>query len=186
MRVGLVAGTGVLLVAGVLLVIPATAWLATGEPPVLSDIIVVLAGGAGERAMTAAELYAQGMGQRIMITDPSGFPDKLMEYLENEGVPSRRILSSLRPTRSTYEDALAIRQVVARTGAHSILVVTSPHHCKRARLILERMLADLDIQITVTSSVSLYMNPDRWWETRHGWNTVPLELPKLLWAWLFT
>ena len=174
------------LVAFVILLVPATEWLLGGDPAVESDMIVVLAGGSRERATTAIDLYRNGMGRVVMLTDPSGFPDKMIEHLESEGVPSRAIVPPLQPSHLTLEDARAIRQVVRRQEAGSILVVTSPHHCRRVRLILSRVLADLSVRVTVTASDSLYMNPERWWETRQGWITVPQEFPKLVWAWVTT
>ena len=164
----------------------ATAWLYDGEPSVPSDLLVVLGGGSHERAHTALGLYRQGMAPAILITGGYGFPDSMMRYLESEGIPSRALLAPVRPSTSTWEDALSIRDIVLRRHARSVLVVTSPYHCRRTRLILRRALSDLDLRISVTPSVSLYMNPGHWWRSRQGWITVGPEFPKLLWAWLTT
>ncbi|HEY3175484.1 MAG TPA: YdcF family protein [Candidatus Polarisedimenticolia bacterium] len=162
----------------------ATAWLCAGEPPVASDLLVVLAGGSGERLATALEVYRAGLAPAILITDGFGFADKDMRYLNERGVPARSLMAPLRPATSTYEDALTIRQVVLRENLKSILVVTSPYHCRRARLILKRVVGSLGVRITVTPSVTLYMDLGHWWRSRQGWITVPGEFPKLLWAWV--
>lgn len=161
----------------------ATSWLYDPEPPVASDLLVILGGGSEERLLTGLDLYRAGLAPMILITDGAGFPDTEMEHLEEQGVPARSLVAPLRPATSTYEDALTIRQVVLRKSLNSILVVTSPYHCRRARLILHRVVGGLGVRITVTPSVSLYMDMEHWWRSHQGWITVSAEFPKLLWAW---
>ena len=161
----------------------ATAWLDDGDAPVVSDLLVILGGGSGERILTGLELYRAALAPMILITDGAGFPDEEMRHLEEQGVPARSLVPPLRPASSTYEDALTIRQVVLRKNLKSILVVTSPYHCRRARLILKRVVGSLGVRVTVTPSVSLYMDMEHWWRSHQGWITVSGEFPKLLWAW---
>jgi uncharacterized SAM-binding protein YcdF (DUF218 family) len=178
-----VAALALALTAGWLGLVPATGWLVSGEPPVASDLMVVLGGGSGERLETGLQLYRAGLAPVILVTSGSGFPDQEMRYLKEQGVPARSLVPPLRPAISTYEDALTIRQVVLRNNLKSILVVTSPYHCRRARLILKRVVGSLGVRITVTPSVTLYMDMEHWWRSHQGWITVPGEFPKLLWAW---
>ncbi len=159
-------------------------WLLTGEEPRPSDLIVVLAGGARERLLTALELYRMGAAPAIMITDMYGYPDAMMRELALEGVPLRALVPPPRAASSSLEDALSIREVVIRQELRSVIVVTSPFHCRRARLILSRTLSDLDVRLTVAAARSLYVDPNRWWESREGWGKVPLEYAKLLKDWL--
>lgn len=84
---------------------------------------------------------------------------------------------------STLQDALVIREAVLRKQVKSLLIVTSPCHCRRARMILGRTLLDLGVQVTVTASLSLYWNLNSWWRDRQGWATVPAEYAKLVVAW---
>lgn len=176
----------VLIALLLVLIVPgaATRWLYTGEPPQQAELLVVLGGGSAERARTALELYRAGYAPRIMVTDGSGHPDIAFEALEQAGVPRRALVSPLRPATSTVEDVLAIRQIVARHGIHSVLVVTSPYHCRRVALSLRRLMGGLDVEWTVTPSTSLYMDANSWWLSRQGWTTVAKEFPKLAWYWL--
>jgi len=178
----LTGALGLLLV----LVVPgaATRWLYSGQAPVPAEMLVVLGGGSAERARTALELYRAGFAPRIMVTDGSGHPDSAFHFMEQTGIPRRALLSPLRPATSTAEDARAIRQVVVRHGIRSVLVVTSPYHCRRVELALRRILADLEVEWTVTPSASLYMDANSWWLSRQGWITVGKEFPKLAWYWL--
>lgn len=178
-----VAVTGVVLaLAAVRLSSLATGWLLSGEPPIASELMVVLSGASMERTQTALELYRAGMAPEILITGETG-PDVDLRFLEEHDVPRQSLLLPLQPATSTFEDALSVRQLVLKKGVKSILVVTSPYHCRRARLILSRVLSGLGVRITVTPSVSLYMDPDHWWRSRQGWITAGFEFPKILWAW---
>ena len=161
----------------------ATAWLYDWDPPAPSDLLVVLGGGSKERLTTVIELYRAGLAPAILITDGAGFPDEEMSYLEKQGVPARSLIPPLRPATSTYEDALSIKQVVVRKKFKSVLVVTSPYHCRRARMILERVVGSAGVRVAVTPSISLYMDKEHWWRSHQGWITVSGEFPKLLWAW---
>lgn len=163
---------------------PATEWLLAEAPPERADLLVILSGGARERVRTGLSLYRAGLAPAILITDPEGYPAAELAYFEREGVPPQALLAPLRPAASTYEDALSIRQVIGRKSVKSILVVTSPPHCRRAGLILNRVLRNSGVRVTVTPSESLYFDPHRWWTDRQGWANVAVEFPKLLWAWL--
>ncbi len=179
------ATAGLILVAtGPLVARQAGDWLMVGEAPRNCELIVVLAGGARERLLTALELYRGGFAPAIMITDPYGFPDVQMRELAEAGVPERALLPPSSAATTTLEDAWCIREVVLRKGLRSLLVVTSPYHCRRARLAFSRILSDLDVRVTVTASKSLYMELDQWWKSRDGWNKVPAEYLKLVRAWM--
>lgn len=181
------AGVAVVVLSGLLAgersLRAATDLLGEGDPPVASDLLVILGGGSQERLATGLELYRAGLAPAILVTDGAGYPDEEMRQLEAEGVPERCLVPPLRPATSTYEDALSIRQVILRKDLKSILVVTSPYHCRRTRMILQRVLGGLGVKVTVTPSVSLYMDMAHWWRSHQGWITVAVEFPKLLWAW---
>lgn len=163
-----------------------TRWLlaAGSAPDAPADLIVVLDGGARERVSTALDLYLAGFAPAILLTDRDGFPDAHFRHLEAGGVPDRALLGPPSPSSSTWGDALTVRQIIEKHNIRSILVVTSPYHCRRAALILGRVLEGRGVCVHVTPSRSLYFDPQRWWTNRNGRATVPWEFPKLLWAWL--
>jgi len=181
---GLVGAGLILLATGPLVAREASDWLMVGGAPRTSELIVVLAGGARERLLAALDLYRGGYAPAIMITDPYGFPDAQMRDLVAAGMPERALIPPPCAATTTLEDALCTREVILRKGFNSILVVTSPYHCRRVRLTFSRVLSDLDVQVTVTASRSLYVELDQWWKSRDGWNKVPVEYLKLIRAWM--
>jgi uncharacterized SAM-binding protein YcdF (DUF218 family) len=182
---GVLAGAAlVLLLFGARLAVGAADWLDTGEPPEPADLIVVPAGGAQERLSTALTLYRRGFGRALLLTDEAGYPDQQIEELVAAGVPERAILPPPRPAASTLQDAACIREVILRQNVRSILVVTSPYHCRRVKMILSRRLADLDVAVRVTRSVSLYWDLREWWRQEDGREAVSGEYVKLAWDWM--
>src|SRR5713101_6546478 len=87
----------------------ATRWLLDGEPPVRSDLTLVLACGSRERIATGLELFPAGYAPQIAVTSPEGYPDQEVQFLEQSGVPREEILLPPPTVSSTYGDALCIR-----------------------------------------------------------------------------
>lgn len=161
----------------------AYAWLEASDAPAPSDLIVVPAGGSLDRLVTAARLYRAGLAPAILVTDPTGYPETQWSFLRQQGVPPFAIVPPARPSTSTREDAESTRQVIVRKKVTSILVVTSPYHCRRARLLMSSALAGLDVEVRVIASESRFLDLRRWWSTREGWAHVGMEFFKLAWAW---
>ena len=158
-------------------------WLVRAEPPVAADLLVVVSGGAEERLLSAAELFRDGYAPWILVTDPDPPPDEAVDILDELGVPSSRVLACKGTVASTLDDAACIRDVLAEGRFASALVVTSPYHCRRLRLILSRVTRGLPARVTIVASRSLYWDPSSWWSHPEGWE-VPAEITKLAWAWL--
>jgi uncharacterized SAM-binding protein YcdF (DUF218 family) len=180
----LLALASILTIATCRLAAPGVArWLAAGEPPVASDLLIVVSGGAEERLVSAAGLFHEGYAPWILVTDPDPTPDEAVEILGEMGVPAVRVISCPGTVSSTLEDAICIRDILAGGRFASALVVTSPYHCRRLRLILSRVTRGMPIRTTIVSSRSLYWDPSSWWSHQEGWE-VPAEITKLAWAWL--
>jgi len=162
----------------------AARWLVTGAEPRKADLLVVVAGGARERLVTAARLYYSGFAPMILVTG-SKDPDKSeARHLVDWGIPVGVLVPAVVTSKSTLDDARCIREVIQSKGFRSILVVTSPYHTRRLGLILKRTLADLDVEVTVTASDSIYFDLGVWWTDPQGWHLIPTEYVKLGWAWV--
>jgi len=72
----------------------------------------------------------------------------------------------------TYEEALVTRQVVEQGAYHSVIVVTSPYHLRRVRMIFNKMFANAGIRLTFYPSRNKAFSMDNWWKTNRGRKAV--------------
>ncbi len=167
-------------------------WLQLAENPRPADAIIVLAG-SFERSLYAADLYQQHYAPRIYLSIPAHetlagqlealgivLPDEVdihKQILLKKGVPARDTLTFGHGSLSTAQEAAALKTQFAHPGA-SLLVVTSPYHTRRAKLILERAFADTGISITVVATPYEEFHKD-WWRSQASARNTVLELAKI-------
>ena len=182
----LAAGGASLALAGVFLI---PDWLTRSDEPVPASAIVVL-GGDPTRGLAAAEFYRAGLAPRVFITAPIrerheqrlddigiAFPreeDLTREVLVRHGVPHSAINLLGRDLVSTAQEAAALRQKLGTTG--TALVVTSPFHVGRSRLIIGRELPRERYRV-VGSRYEPF--PEPWWRDRESARNFVLETAKL-------
>ena len=175
-------------------------FLVVSDPlPMRADAIVVLAGAPDERLADAAHLFGRGLAPLVVLTrerrptgaialDRSGVRlpethDLSWDALRALGVPDDRIVTLRRRASSTSSEALVIARHACRHGLRRLIVVTSPSHTRRSRLILRRALpADADLSLRPASAA--YFPASRWWRRRHVAKHVLFEYQKLLNFWL--
>jgi len=188
--IGLATLTGVLLAWGLLAF--AGRWMAVDEPPAHSDYILPLAGNLN-RWIKGAELYKNGYAPVIlesMAAQPK--PSRLQGLLGKMGYPqySEREFHThllallgaddapLEPFGhghiSTVEEAEALRDHLGGRPV-SLLIVTSPYHARRARMIFRDVLPDC--RITVVSSDDARFGED-WWKDQVSAQNLVLEFAK--------
>ena len=185
-----------------ILIWPFLAWagahyLITEAPLDKADVIVVLSGSANykERAHEAARLFHEGRAPRIVITNdnergPWSSPDqrnlffyeRSLAELRNAGVPSQSVEVVMQPVTGTYEEAGVIRDYAQQHGLHSILIVTSAYHSRRALWVFSRVFRDTGIQVGLIGAKTGEESPPpiTWWLTLRGWRLVPSEYVKLV------
>jgi uncharacterized SAM-binding protein YcdF (DUF218 family) len=144
------------------------------DPPVHSDAIVVLGDDdySGDRAARAAELYRQGWAPTVvasgrMLRPYAGIAELEAHDLEADGVPQSAILQFPQRAEDTREEAVALRGLVAQHAWHSVLVVTSNYHTRRAQFIFGRVLPQ-DVQSRISSSPDPNYDPAGWWYSMQG------------------
>jgi uncharacterized SAM-binding protein YcdF (DUF218 family) len=187
-----------LVVAGAL--VPAAGrFLVVADPlPRRADAIVVLAGSVRDRAVEAARLFQTGIAPRVVITReplPTGetalraagveLPESdelLRRALGGLGVPPSAIVTLRRRAQSTASEARTIARWACAHGIRSLVVVTSPSHTRRARLVVGRALGP---------TIALAMRPSRarfggarWYAVRRDAKLVLSEWQKLAYHWL--
>jgi uncharacterized SAM-binding protein YcdF (DUF218 family) len=182
------------------------AWLGAGELLVVADplpshadAIVILAGSPPARLLEAAELYRAGLAPRVVLTrerrPPAVValarhgvavddPDALARtHLIALGVPPDAITTLDGRAYSTTSEALLIARWACRRHVRTLVVVTSPSHTRRARLILQQLVAPGTTLVVRPASADFF--PRRhWWRSRATSKLVLSEYEKLANYWL--
>jgi len=170
----------------------AARWLKVADAPGPSDAIIVLAG-RYERSMHAADLYRAGHAPRVVLSEavrekiwsqledlgissPS-VPEIHRRVLQAKGVPAERIETLGPPALSTADEAVSIAKRFGQQGRR-LIVVTSPSHVMRARMIVERALEGRGVTLSVCAS-AYESFPDDWWRSQDAARDVLLEWVKI-------
>src|SRR5262249_54925498 len=109
--------------------------------------------------------------------------DLARQALLELGVPASAIQVISRPAISTSTEARAIARWACHRGLHHLIVVTSPTHTRRARLILARSLGP-GVRLSVRPAPAAVFPADLWWRRRRALKDVAVEYQKLLAYWL--
>lgn len=161
-----------------------------------ADLIICLMGNPVERGLAAAELYEQGMAPRILFAReelPDGievleqkgvhFPetrDLLKMMLQGLGVPKSDLVASEQFVHSTYDEAKLMRDIVHMEGYHSLIIVTSPTHTRRAWLTFRRVFEKDNLEIMMMPSQYTDFKPEDWWKKGKYLKEVIIEYQKLI------
>ncbi len=148
------------------------------------DVIAVLTGGQG-RLKEALNLLMMGKGKRLLISgvEPQA---KISEIFLLNGleVPPPDVMNFIHldvQSLNTHENAIEIRRVMELYDAHSVLLVTSSYHLKRATLYLERELKKEPPYLASISNFPVESpNFDRrkWWSSPTSWSILLSEYLK--------
>jgi uncharacterized SAM-binding protein YcdF (DUF218 family) len=162
-------------------------FLVVADPLQPADAIVALGGGK-ERAVYGAELFNQGYADWFITADMPlnvpGIREPYSELVKREatwqGVPEENILVTPGTVETTYQEALAVRQLAEARGLRSLIVVTDPFHTRRARMAFRDAFRDTDITVMGRPVSESKYRPDSWWQTRDGLRETWTEYLKLL------
>lgn len=171
--------------------------------PKQADVGIVLAGDFS-RALYASDLYHRGLVPNVWLSRPErerplrqldalGVPYPLQEevsraVLLRKGVPADRIELFGNGVVSTIEEARAVAEFLGqRPDIHSLLLITSRFHVRRAEAIFRTILKDhphLEIQAVGSPYDGFVV--DQWWKDRDSSRQVVLETAKWLLFWVYT
>jgi uncharacterized SAM-binding protein YcdF (DUF218 family) len=176
------------------------AWLAArflvvNTPLHRADAIVVLSGSAvyKERTQRAAEYYHQGLANRILLTNDNlrgewssseqrnpFFYERARNNLLLLGVPAEHVEVIAKPVTNTFDEAEVLRDYAVTNGLHSLLIVTSAYHSRRALWTVDRVFAGTGIEISLQSIETGEQTPSpfNWWLHLRGWRMVVGEYVK--------
>ncbi len=183
--IGIAAATWAASIAGI---------LNSPDQPRNADAIVVL-GADPSRVLEAADLYKAGFAPRILLSDP--IREKRFERLEQEGVaipwfeivgrdllrrhgvPDEAIATFGHRLKSTAEEARALAEL--HPQLKSILLVSSPYHVYRARLIFRETLRNREV-LGIGSKYEEF--PTAWWKENETARNALVESVKLIFYWV--
>lgn len=152
---------------------------------VKSDAVVAVSGGETfSRADEAIKLYKEGWAPKIIFSgaaaDPSG-PSNAAAMKRRalaEGVPDDAVLMDEAST-NTFENALAVREIVRRSQMKQIILVTSPYHQRRAYATFKSRL-DPQVRILNHSATDERWRRSAWWANDYSYKITLAELQKTM------
>ena len=170
------------------------------SPLAKADAIVVMSGSGTfrERAQHAAALFNDGRAPRIVLTNDRlqsswsqeeqrnpYYYERSRDELRRAGVPDDKIAVIMVPIRSTYDEAVALREYSEANHLSSLLVVTSAFHSRRVFWTFRRVFEGSGKLIGIDPAEPRIESPAAatWWLHRLGWEMVPKEYAKLLVYW---
>jgi uncharacterized SAM-binding protein YcdF (DUF218 family) len=174
-------------------------FLVVADPlPDHADAVVMLSGSPADRVLETARLYRAGLAPLVVLTRerlPRGAPalraggvrlpeehDLARQALVELGVPDDAIRVLGRRTTSTKTEAQTVARWACRDGVRRLVVVTSPSHTRRARLILGLALGPR-VAVAVRPAPDAVFPATRWWRRRRALKEVLWEYQKLAAFW---
>lgn len=149
----------------------AESWI-VDEPAPHADALLLLSDDNfyADRATHAAELIRQGVAPLVIASGrrlrPSAGIAELEEHdLIERGVPKDKIVRFPQDADSTLEEAEALSQFCSEHRFHSVIIVTSNYHARRARYIFGKVFPSR-ITVSVAAARDGDFDPERWWEKR--------------------
>lgn len=160
-----------------------------------ADAIVVVAGGTPSHEAAAAALFREGWAPRVIVSNDFT-PARVRELialgvrrfdlqgesrraLEAYGVPAAAIIALDEPVQITEAELRVVRQAAVAQGYRRLILLTSPHHTRRVRLIWSRE-ARGEVEGLVVSARGDPFPVDDWWRRRRTAEAVLHEYLGLL------
>ncbi|MBL7202710.1 MAG: YdcF family protein [Desulfobacteraceae bacterium] len=155
-------------------------WLQAGDEIKVTDKAdaIVLLSGSYFRPLYAADLYNQGVAPAVYVSRPIERKDrKLLKSVEvdlpsqeeifhrllrKKGVPDNAIRFFGESVISTAQEAEALKEIVGNEPK-TLILVTSPYHVRRAKMIFEDILPKCTVLAT---GIPYQSFPRRWWSNR--------------------
>jgi uncharacterized SAM-binding protein YcdF (DUF218 family) len=155
------------------------------DAPRPSDTIIVLAGETEHRPQRALDLLAQGYARHIILDVPnhavlykfSQF-ELAQKYIQELPQPSSMSICLI-DGLSTKEESKDAQKCLQHEGAHSVLIVTSDFHTRRALDVFRRELPEFRYSVAAARSEEAFGS--KWWTHRQWAKIFVDEWLRLLW-----
>jgi uncharacterized SAM-binding protein YcdF (DUF218 family) len=155
-------------------------FLVVNQTPKPSDIIVVLSGGGYERVDYGVKLLQQGYADELLTS--GGSSENLRLRAVSLGVPGDHILVENK-SGTTFGNAKYSSKIIRAEGFKSVIVVTSPYHTRRARMLFEEFSQGWDLTICAVPYDPAVATD--WWKDSNLFRIVISEYLKFGWHFLF-
>jgi DUF218 domain len=168
----------------------ASLWIVS-DPVTRADAIVVLGGNFQNRPVIAADLYRQGLADRILVSQMPGVEQGAVgagpsdtELNRGEllklGVPLSAIENFGTANTNTRDEAVALNEWVKRNAASVFIIPSDIFSARRVRWIFDRELRGRGVTIEVPTFEQWGYTRNEWWKTEYGVNAFQTELLKYI------
>lgn len=151
-------------------------WLAIADEPAPADLIVCLGGGEG-RVELATQLLNDGVAGSLMVTT-----DGVRRQVLRRGVEADKLILPKRFALTTYDEALALNEVMREGGFSSAIVVSDAYHLYRVKWSFAHACKDLPVTLRYVSGRAV-PGFALWWRERWSRLYVVREVSKLVYYW---
>lgn len=155
--------------------------LVVDDRPEKVDVLIVLAGDS-EREGYAAELYRLGLAPYIIMSGCGASARQMARVAVTKGVPEKSILIE-EESVSTYQNAVYSRELVLKHQFKSAIVVTSPYHMRRTKLVFKRVFRNTGVKLLYSATKDSGFNVDGQCKSEIDRQIVRREYMKLLYYW---
>jgi uncharacterized SAM-binding protein YcdF (DUF218 family) len=171
-------------------------WLIVEAPLERADAILVLSGSASyiERADEAAALFKAGVSPRILLTNDNGrggwndaeernpyFFELSRSRLVSNGVPPTAIEVLMPAAIGTHGEAEIVVDAALQRNFRSLMIVTSPHHTRRALWTYKRTILEKHAPLILgVRPASNSQSGTEWYWQWLEWPTISSEYVKLV------
>ncbi|HLW77816.1 MAG TPA: YdcF family protein [Bryobacteraceae bacterium] len=161
-------------------------YLVRQDPPHHADAIFVLAGDAsGHRILTAARMVREGYALKAIVSGPPMYgiheSDLAIALAVKAGYSPAFFQAFEHDAHSTREEAHAAAALLHKLPAHSVILVTSDYHTRRAGNVFRAEIPD--IQFDVVAAPDPNFSAHGWWKNREGRKTFAMEWIKTVTGW---
>lgn len=181
-------GLGVVAVLVALAIIGIGFFLSPQDKLRHADLIVAVSGGeTSQRTNEAVRVYKEGYAPKLLFSGAAADPNSpsnaaiMRRDAIREGVPASVILIEPNST-TTAQNAADSAPIIRGLGAHTIILVTSPYHQRRAWLSFHQVLGPSVIIINHSASDSAW-SKSTWWTKPATIKLTFEELQKIIYIW---
>lgn len=164
------------------------AYLIVADSLEKSEAVVVLSGGGNPRLEEAGRLYKEGLADKFILTETgnkiAGYNQDYSFYetlkILNMDIPPTAIYITEEHAIDTYAEAVAVLDLMKKHHFRSCIIVTDPHHTRRARLIFRDVFAGSDIIVRFWPATNHWYRSDTWFLSPSGWFATVSEYTGLV------